>query len=312
MTLVIQSHLPPSGTMTHVMASRKEAQVPENPARRLWQLFEPLHAVTYFTPEARAASDAQGLRGFWMGYTAQRIAPLGAVGAAVATAAFFGFHPSRIARALPDAWRYTTPEDALGARLAGADEALRRLFGQEVLGSPELVEAAELAWRAAAGADCTGRVLAAANQALPRPDPAHLALWQACTTLREHRGDGHVAVLVARGLTPVQAHLIKAAAGEAEAEVLREGRRFDDDAWQAGVAELQEAGLLDADRGLTAAGRDLHTDLEDATDAAAVSPWRHLGGATDTLATMLAPLTASVVATTLPVPNAMGLIPDAS
>jgi hypothetical protein len=33
----------------------------------MWQLFEPLHAVSYFTPEARAASDALGLRGFWMG-----------------------------------------------------------------------------------------------------------------------------------------------------------------------------------------------------------------------------------------------------
>lgn len=284
----------------------------ENSARRMWRLFEPLHAVTYFTPEARAASDALGLRGFWMGYTAQRVAPLGAVDAHIATAAFFGFHPSRIARALPDAWRYTTPEDALGARLAGVDGALRRLWGEEVLGSPELVEAVELAWRAAAGADCAGRVLAAANQALPRPERAHLALWQACTTLREQRGDGHVAVLVSRGLTPVQAHLIKAAAGEAEAQVLQEGRLFDDGAWQAGIAELQEAGLLDVDRRLTAAGRDLHADVERATDAAASSPWRHLGGATDTLAALLAPLAASLVATTLPVPNAIGLLPDAS
>ncbi|NMO93193.1 hypothetical protein HH311_25810 [Actinomycetospora sp. TBRC 11914] len=278
----------------------------------MWQLFEPLHAVSYFTPEARAASDALGLRGFWMGYTAQRIAPLGPVGAEIATAAFFGFHLSRIARALPDAWRFTTPTDALQARLAGVDAALRRLWGEEVLSSPELVEAAGLAWRAAAGADCAGRVLAAANQALPRPEPAHLALWQASTTLREHRGEGHVAVLVARRLTPVQAHLIKAAAGEAEPDVLQEGRRFDDAAWQQGIAELQQAGLLDADRRLTAAGRDLHADIECATDAAASSPWRHLGDATDTLATLLAPLTASLVATTFPVPNAIGLLLDAS
>lgn len=279
-------------------------------ARRMWQLFEPLHAVSYFTPEARAASDALGLRGFWMGYAAQRAAPLGPVGAEIATAAFFGFHPSRIARALPDAWRYTTPGDALDARLAGVDGALRRLWGEEVLSSPDLVEAAELAWRAAAGAECAGRVLAAANQALPRPGPAHLALWQACTTLREHRGDGHVAVLVARGITAVQAHLIKAAAGEAEAELLQEGRRFDDESWQAGLAELQEAEVLDADHRLTATGRDLHADIERATDSAASSPWRHLGGATDTLATLLAPLAAAVVATTLPVPNAIGLLPD--
>jgi hypothetical protein len=297
--------------MTLVMSGGEEAWMTEAP-RRMWQLFEPLHAVTYFTPEARAASDALGLRGFWMGYAAQRVAPLGPVGAEIATAAFFGFHPSRIARALPDAWRYTTPGDALDARLSGVDGALRRMWGEEVLRSRELVEAAELAWRAATGADCAGRVLAAANQALPRPERAHLALWQACTTLREHRGDGHVAVLVARGLTPVQAHLIKAATGEAEAEVLQEARRFDHESWQGGLAELREAGLIEAHHRLTVAGRDLHADVERATDAAAASPWRHLGGATDTLATLLAPLAASVVATTLPVPNAIGLLPDAT
>ena len=33
------------------------------PARHLWTLFEPLHAVTYFTPEGRAAFEAAGFRG---------------------------------------------------------------------------------------------------------------------------------------------------------------------------------------------------------------------------------------------------------
>lgn len=94
--------------------------------------------------------------------------------------------------------------------------------------------------------------------------------------------------------------------------MLQEGRRFDDVSWEAGVAELQQAGLLDVDRRLTAAGRDLHADVESATDAAATSPWRHPGSGTDTLATLLAPLAASVVAMTLPVPNAIGLLPGTS
>ena len=34
------------------------------PARVMWTLFEPLHAVTYFAPEGRAAFEAAGLRGF--------------------------------------------------------------------------------------------------------------------------------------------------------------------------------------------------------------------------------------------------------
>ena len=46
-----------------------------NRARAMWGLLEPIHVVTYFAPEARADADALGMRGFWMGYAAQRSAP---------------------------------------------------------------------------------------------------------------------------------------------------------------------------------------------------------------------------------------------
>jgi hypothetical protein len=278
-------------------------------ARRLWRLFEPVHAVTYFAPEARAAADGLGLRGFWAGYVAQRAAPLGAVGAPAATAAFFGFHPDRIAEALDDTWRVTSPAAALAARRGGVDAALRRLWGEDLLASPEVAEAAELAGRAAAAADCAGRVLAAVNQALPPSGPPHLALWQATTTLREHRGDGHVAVLVARGVGPVQAHLLKAATGEADGEVLRRGRRFPEQVWHQGVEDLGRAGLLAADGQATPAGRRLHEQIEAATDAAAAGPWQALGAsATARLAALLAPLAGAVVRSgTLPAPNPIGL-----
>ena len=46
-------------------------------ARQLWTLFEPVHAVTYFSAEARSAFEGAGLRGFWRGYFAGRAAPLG-------------------------------------------------------------------------------------------------------------------------------------------------------------------------------------------------------------------------------------------
>jgi hypothetical protein len=277
----------------------------------MWKLLEPIHVVTYFTPEARAAADALGMKGFWMGYTAQRVAPMGAVSAAIATAAFFGFHPDRIGRAVPEAWTLTTPADALAARLKGAGAALRRLWGDAVTASAA-AEAAELAWQAATAADCAGRVLGAANQALPRPDQPHLALWQAATTLREHRGDGHVAALVARGVTPVQAHQIKCAAGETDPEVLRTGRKFDEATWTGGAATLGADGVLTADGQLTAAGRRLHADIEDATDVAAATPWRVLGeSATARLATLLAPLAAVVLDSgTLPQLNPVGLVAD--
>ncbi|GAY09114.1 hypothetical protein [Pseudonocardia sp. N23] len=282
----------------------------DNTARRMWTRYEPVHDVTYFAPEARAAADALGMRGFWMGYVAQRVAPLGAVGPRVATAAFHGFHPSRLERALPEAWTVAGPGQALAARLDGVDAALRRVWGADGVASPQVSEAADLAWAAAQAADTAGRVLAAANQDLPRPRQPHLALWQATTTLREHRGDGHIAVLVARGIGPLTSHLVKVAADESEPAALQTGRRFTDGAWQSGIDDLRAAGLLDADGALTDAGCALHDDVEAATDAAASQPWRALGAeATDRLAELLTPLAGAVLHSgMIPEPNPVGIV----
>ena len=48
-------------------------------ARQLWQAYEPYHAIVYWAPEARSATDALGCSGYWMGYFGMRAAPLGHV-----------------------------------------------------------------------------------------------------------------------------------------------------------------------------------------------------------------------------------------
>ncbi|MGH3223070.1 MAG: SCO6745 family protein, partial [Streptosporangiaceae bacterium] len=171
-------------------------------ARSMWTLFEPIHAVIYFTPEGRSAFEQAGLRGFWRGYFAGRAAPLGRVSAAVVTASFFGFAPGMVARAIPGIWELISPADALRTRLAGATDALGRLLPEADV-APQVAKAAGLLWEVTGELDCAGRVLAAANAALPAPDGgvSGLArLWQAVTLLREHRGDGHFAALVAAGV----------------------------------------------------------------------------------------------------------------
>ena len=80
----------------------------------LWTRYEPIHAVTYFSPDAAEAAAKAGYRGFWMGYFGQRAAPLGAVGPAVVTACFYGFHPDRVARAF-EYWRNV--DKSLGDRV---------------------------------------------------------------------------------------------------------------------------------------------------------------------------------------------------
>lgn len=237
----------------------------------MWQLLEPVHAVTYFHPAAREPLQLLGIEGFWAGYVIQRAAPLGPVGPALATATFYGFHPRRAGAVLPDAWLRLSPADALAARSDGAVAALR-----PHVGAVDVLALADLLWRAAEACDCEGRVLAAANQALPRPTDPLAALWQATTTLREHRGDGHVAALLSHGIGPIAAMQLKVSAGESRGEDLRLGRGWSEADWEAAVAGLQDRGWLDADRSLTADGRAARDDVEAVTDLAARRPWTAL------------------------------------
>src|SRR3954468_14179212 len=107
--------------MLLVMANRPAVDDGARLARLVWQYGEPVHAVIYFAPETRSATDALGLKGGWMSYFGCRAAPLGAASAATVTAVFFNFKPTMVERAIPDAWSYASPADLLDARLAAID-----------------------------------------------------------------------------------------------------------------------------------------------------------------------------------------------
>jgi hypothetical protein len=264
-------------------------------ARRLWALGEPFHALTYFADESRAAGEAAGLTGFWAGYFAFRTAPLGPVGPEVVTAVFYNFAPAFVARRVPAVWEAVTPARALEARLAGVDAAVRRLLG-DWLGSAEAAEAAGLARAAAEAVEPCGRPLAAANAGLPWPAEPHLVLWQALTTLREHRGDGHNAALLQREIGGVSAHVLAAAAGRSTREWLMRARGWDDAEWDAAADALTARGWLDDD-GLTSEGLAVVAAVEADTDRLALGPWQALGDAgCDRMAELLAPMRRAVVA----------------
>lgn len=265
-------------------------------ARRLWALAEPFHALTYFAEESRTAAAAAGLRGFWQGYFAFRAAPLGAVGADVVTATFYNFAPNFVAKRVPAVWDGATPAAALEARLAGVDAAVRRVLGEEWPTSAEAAEAADLVSRAASAVQPAGRPLAAANAGLPTPDAPHLALWQAVTTLREFRGDGHNAALLQRMVDGAAAHVLAAAAGRSTREWLIRARGWSDEQWTAAAERLAERGWLD-DGELSAEGLAMVSAIEADTDRLALGPWQALGDAgCDRLAELLAPIRRAVIA----------------
>ena len=269
----------------------------------MWTLFEPIHAVTYFTPEARSAYEQAGLRGFWRGYFAGRAAPLGAVGAPVVTASFFNFAPAFVARAIPGVWDLITPEEALRVRLAGAAGSLRRLLaGQEA----EAAAAAGLLWRAIGELDFSGRVLASADVALPVPGDGLAGLWQAATVLREHRGDGHFAALAAADIDGCEAVVLRCCL-DLRREDMQPVRGWTDEAWDSALSRLAARGWVGADGTLTSAGRRAHAAAEDATDRAASRPWARLGPqATAEIAAALTPL-ARACAAALPYPSPIGV-----
>ncbi|MBO0676241.1 hypothetical protein JRC04_02050 [Mycolicibacterium sp. S2-37] len=278
-------------------------------ARRFFERFEPVHAVTYFAPEVRAALDGLGYRGFWMGYFAARSAPLGRVPADVVTALFYNFSPERVAKALPAAWDAAPPDAALQVRERSATAALNR-YG--VTADDDVRAAADLLEKAARGLPVDGRALFAANKTLTWPDEPVAKLWHATTLLREHRGDGHVAVLSTAGLSGRECNVLHATAGRVPREMIMRSRDYDDAQWDHYTGRLADRGLLDDQGEMTEAGRALKQHIEDATDALALSALDALDDAeVETLFGTLTPITRSVVAGgDVPAATPMGLSRD--
>jgi len=271
----------------------------------MWLALEPIHAGIYFAPEARDVYAAVGLKGYWMGYFASRSAAFGPASAELVIATFYNFAERMVRRAIPDAWRFSTPADVLAARLRLADLTTNRML--DGVAEDDIATAAEIAEAAARAARLEGRPLFAAHAALDWPHEPRLRLWHAATLLREHRGDGHVAVLASLGVDGLGAHLLAAAAGNVDLLTQRKHRGITDDEWDAATERLRRQGILDVAGAFTPEGRALKQDIEDRTDALALQPYASIGR--DECDRLLQLLDGLAARAEVPYPNAMGLPP---
>jgi hypothetical protein len=229
------------------------------------------------------------------------------------TAAFYNFHPSMVAMAVPRCWDSVAPHTLCRVRAIAAGEALSEACS--VAARSDLLAALPLLRRAVACCDVAGRIMAAANRALWPTISTALGTgglaeaWQACTTLREHRGDGHVAALLVHGIEGIDAHLLAAATTGVPAEVLRDNRGWSEDDWLGATSRLASRGLLHTDGRATDSGRTLHAAVEEQTDRLATSPYGGLSdAATADLYGAVSMCAREVVASgMLPFPNPMGL-----
>jgi hypothetical protein len=246
-------------------------------ARAYWAAAEPFTIAALFTPEVKAVMQAAGLPAR-AGYVVLRAAPLGAAHPSAVTAAFHGFPRATIEVVLPGAWSAISPEDAV----RGAHEAVAASSARQFAEHPSTAKVAAFAdelGAVVAGLDTSGRPLAAANQAVEPPAEPWARLWRAMNTLREHRGDAHVATLLAADLDVVEAQVVMAAwAGERlQLDRLRSSRSLTDELWVAARERLHERGLLTSEGSLTRAGHELRDGIEAATDVASARPFHQLG-----------------------------------
>jgi hypothetical protein len=128
--------------------------------------------------------------------------------------------------------------------------------------------------------------------------------------LREFRGDGHVAALVANEIDGCEANVLIAADYVMPAAMQRANRGWSEEEWASAEDRLLARGLLDA-HGLTDSGRRLRATIEDSTDRLSLAPYAKLG------APACAELEGHLLAINrglggaVPFPNPMGLTPAA-
>ncbi|MFF5140329.1 hypothetical protein ACFY6U_11525 [Streptomyces sp. NPDC013157] len=246
--------------------------------RRCHNLLNSLHATHFFSPELAEELAALGVTHPRAVNFAVRAAALGPVGAGTVTATFYNYKYDLVARHVPAVWETASPKDVLAARARAVDASMRRLLGADAVVSDRMAEAARLALRATEACSRSGRPLYAAHADLPVPQEPHLAYWYAGTLLREHRGDGHLAALLAAGLDGLEAVVTHTATGKGMApKWVFATRGWSQDDWDAAVERLRERGLLDAAGELTEAGVALRAEIETETDRLDRAPYEHLG-----------------------------------
>ncbi|KUO06336.1 SCO6745 family protein [Streptomyces caeruleatus] len=246
--------------------------------RRCHNMLNSLHSTSYFAPELGKELGALGITHPRAVNFAVRAAALGPVGAGAVTATFYNYKHDLVARHVPAVWAVASPEDVLAARARAVDAALRRLLGDDAVTSPQMTEAAGLALRATEACSRSARPLYSAHADLAVPDEAHLAFFHATTLLREHRGDGHLAVLMSAGLDGLEAVVTHTATGKGMTpKWVFTTRGWSQEDWDAACDRLRGRGLLDEAGGLTAEGVALREQIEAETDRLDRAPYEHLG-----------------------------------
>jgi len=266
-------------------------------ARKMFGLVEPIGVVPYSTEEPNEAMFALGFTNYWDTYFAGRAAPLGSsVPAEVVHALFYNFAPGEVARHIPKVWETTTPEEAIAARQKGCVNALRRILGDRV-DTSDFARAVELLTKSATSAPLEGRPMYAALRTLRMPQEPVARLFHAASLLREHRGDGHVAALMAEGIGGLEAHVLLAIDMGIPAPTFGRIHHLPAAQLTGLIDRLKTRGLIKDEATFTPTGRQAKDRVEALTDKLAAVPYEVLETAElDELMAALQPLARQLIA----------------
>ncbi len=227
----------------------------------------------FWDPGAVARYEALGVPGP-LGYIGARAAPLAPAGPDAVIAAFGSITPFGIRLAFEMVSSAGTSFEALWS---ARDEAVRAGLEEHAPGivSP-LTELGPALWPVVEQLPMTGRVLAAAHLRMPRAADPVLSGWHAVNVLREWRGDTHWALVVAAGLTGVEASVLHNEWLRYDRDWLPQSRGSSPEEIESAWRSLERKGLA-AGGVATDAGLALRQRIEDDSDQLTTLPWELLG-----------------------------------
>jgi hypothetical protein len=245
-----------------------------DPARRIWDVLEPIAANVYFAPEVHGALAGLGFGGGNVGpngihypdgpaYFLSRGGCLGPEVSGHVIAAAFGVFKREMVVAVVEAATGVAPQQAvLQAREQGAVASLERLLGPEPEG---LAWVTDVLVRMAEAGPLEGRHLASGLTALGYPDSPMGRFWRAADIVREHRGDSHLAAWIGADLDACEIGLLTDPWRGQPLKSWVRSRGWTEDELEAACERLRSRRLLDGDE-LTGTGHELRERIEIDTD----------------------------------------------
>ena len=264
------------------------------PERRVWDVLEPIAANAYFAPEVHGELEKLGFGGGSPGpngihypdgpaYFTSRGGCLGQVDGHVIAAAFGVFKRDMVVMVTDIGWKIAGVDDVLAARERGAVASLERMLGAEPDG---IGWATDVLKRMVDAGPGEGRHLYSGLLSLGYPSSPMGAFWRAADIVREHRGDSHIAAWINMDLDACEIGLLTDPWRGQPLKSWVRSRGWTEEELDAACDRLRSRGFLAGDE-LTAAGRKLREDIEDATDVQEARMVAALGDDADRFFTLL-------------------------